>query len=80
MVRLFSLSIQMVNCMLHLLHATAPATALRFIPIVLTRPESHARCIHLDVLYTMKVSNVQKTWTNRDVVLSDTIRLCTRVK
>ena len=25
---------------------------------------------HLDVLYNMKVSNVQKTWTNRDVVLS----------
>ena len=35
---------------------------------------------HLDVLYNMKVSNVQKTWTNRDVVLSDTIRLCTQVK
>ena len=32
---------------------------------------------HLDVLYNMKVSNVQKTWTNRDV---DTIRLCTQVK
>ena len=35
---------------------------------------------HLDVLYNMKVSNVHKTWTNRDVVSSDTIRLCTQVK
>ena len=33
---------------------------------------------HLDVLYNMKVSNVHKTWTNRDVVSSDTIRLCQR--
>ena len=33
-----------------------------------------------DVLYNMKMSNVQKTWTNRDVVSSDTIRLCTQVK
>ena len=35
---------------------------------------------HFDVLYNMKVSNVQKTWTNRGVVLTDTIRQCTQVK
>ena len=36
-----------------------------------------ANARHLDVLYNMEVSKVQKTRTNRDVVLSDTIRLCT---
>ena len=35
---------------------------------------------HLEALYSMQVSNVQKTWTAIGAALTDAIRLCTPIK